>query len=232
MECFITAFGVLGFSALIVFILIRNMEREEEKKAKDEENETKNADALAENGDQEAQYNRGEYYITRNLEKAKYWFNKAAKQGSSKAQARLNIVITAILEKAAGISKASKGQEHYNKMMGLTSVPSCWPKIGEYYRNGYVWLKEDNTIYLIDGLEVDMAKAVYWFKKSADQGNAEGLWRLGVCYLYGDGVEKDEKRGYQSMYQAAEMGFVPAREHIEMASGMSYNEFVKRNIRQ
>jgi len=176
--------------------------------------EVEQADAQAENGNHEAQYDRGEYYITRDLEKAKYWFSKAKEHGSSKAHDRLKIVTTAILEKATRISKNGKGKEHYNKMMELSSEPSTWTGIGEYYRNGFVWLNDDNTIYLIDGLEVNKATAVYWLKKAADHGIADGVWRLGTCYLYGEGVEKNVKHGLQLIHQAAEMGSNGAKKEL------------------
>jgi TPR repeat protein len=33
--------------------------------------------------------------------------------------------------------------------------------------------------------------AAYWFKKAANQGNADAQYNLGVCYENGHGVKKD-----------------------------------------
>lgn len=40
----------------------------------------------------------------------------------------------------------------------------------------------------------NLKKAVYWFRKSADQGRAGGEFNLGLCYEMGYGVPKDEKK--------------------------------------
>ena len=37
----------------------------------------------------------------------------------------------------------------------------------------------------------DYAEAIKWYRKSADQGNAEGLRSIGNLYAEGEGVEKD-----------------------------------------
>jgi TPR repeat protein len=42
-----------------------------------------------------------------------------------------------------------------------------------------------------EGVEKNHEKAVEWYRKSAEQGNSDGQWRLGTMYEYGDGVEKD-----------------------------------------
>jgi len=219
MWCVISIVVLLG---IIVFGAVLNRKKTDED------------DTLAENDDAEAQYKRGEYYITIDLEKAKYWFEKAAAQGSSKAQARLNMVIAVMTGVAAGISKDSKGKEDFDKTMRLATAsspsPSCLFDMGIAYKQGCVWFERNNTMYLVDGLDADMAKAAYWFEKAAAMGHAEGKYQLGVCYLYGNGVEQDKKRGYQLLYEAAEMGVANARKEIENASGMEYDEFVTQNV--
>jgi len=72
-----------------VFVLICVFGAKANKK---ETEEAEIADDLARNGDSEAQCSRGDYYIDKNLEEAKYWYSKAAEQGSSKVQARLDII--------------------------------------------------------------------------------------------------------------------------------------------
>ncbi|MFI3267274.1 MAG: serine/threonine-protein kinase [Rikenellaceae bacterium] len=60
----------------------------------------------------------------------------------------------------------------------------------------------------IDGDEVpkDYKKAVYWFKKSANQDNAYGQWAMGVCYESGIGVEIDEKKAVEWYRKSANQG--------------------------
>ena len=48
--------------------------------------------------------------------------------------------------------------------------------------------------------------AFYWFKKAADMGESTSQRRLGLCYYYGDGVEKDIAKAVYWWQRAAEAG--------------------------
>ena len=50
--------------------------------------------------------------------------------------------------------------------------------IGEYYLDG-------------TGVKQDEEKAVYWFEKSAKNGNSLSMFHLGECYYKGRGVQAD-----------------------------------------
>ena len=39
----------------------------------------------------------------------------------------------------------------------------------------------------------DVKESFEWYKKSADSGYALAMSNMGFCYLYGNGVEIDEK---------------------------------------
>lgn len=49
-------------------------------------------------------------------------------------------------------------------------------------------------------------KAFEFFKKAADLGNADAQWKLGICYLFGEGILKDEEKGVEWIKKAAEKG--------------------------
>ncbi|MFR0872929.1 MAG: tetratricopeptide repeat protein, partial [Oscillospiraceae bacterium] len=40
-------------------------------------------------------------------------------------------------------------------------------------------------------------EAVDWYTKAAELGNAIAMCNLGVCYKYGTGVKKDEKKAVE-----------------------------------
>ena len=40
-------------------------------------------------------------------------------------------------------------------------------------------------------VEEDVAEAVKWYRKAAEQGDKDAQHNLGVCYEYGEGVEQD-----------------------------------------
>ena len=40
------------------------------------------------------------------------------------------------------------------------------------------------------GVTVNYEKAIYWYKKAIDQGDADSMYFLGMLYLEGKGVDK------------------------------------------
>ncbi len=42
-------------------------------------------------------------------------------------------------------------------------------------------------------VEKDEKKAIEWYQKAADQGDASAQYNLGVCYANGGGVEKNDR---------------------------------------
>ena len=45
-----------------------------------------------------------------------------------------------------------------------------------------------------EGVSKDYKQAMHWFKKSAEQGNAEAQYNLGVMYYTGKDTPKDYKQ--------------------------------------
>ena len=52
----------------------------------------------------------------------------------------------------------------------------------------------------------DMEQAVLWYKKSAENGYANATVKLALLYIDGDGVEKDEKKGFEMLQAEAANG--------------------------
>lgn len=55
------------------------------------------------------------------------------------------------------------------------------------------------------------AKAVKWYRKSAERGYAEAQYRLGFLYEYGRGVPKDIKEAHSWYKKAAAQGDISAK---------------------
>lgn len=60
------------------------------------------------------------------------------------------------------------------------------------------------------GVAIDRAEAVKWFRKAAEQGNADGQYQLAWAYYTGAGVEKDDSEAIRWGLKAAEQGHVLA----------------------
>ena len=62
-----------------------------------------------------------------------------------------------------------------------------------------------------NGTETNYENAFFWYKKSAEQGNALGQLRLGVLYLTGLGTEKNEAESFLWIKKAANQGNAQAQ---------------------
>jgi TPR repeat protein len=72
------------------------------------------------------------------------------------------------------------------------------------------------------GVAVDEARAMFWYRKAAAQGNASAQANLGWAYEHGEGVAKDDVLAYASYAIAAREGnekYVSRRDGI--ASGLT-----------
>lgn len=65
--------------------------------------------------------------------------------------------------------------------------------VGYYYENGI-------------RTSVNLAEAAVWYEKAAQKGHAEAAMRLALLYAQGAGVEKNEKKAFTYMEQAAKAG--------------------------
>jgi clan AA aspartic protease (TIGR02281 family) len=60
----------------------------------------------------------------------------------------------------------------------------------------------------------DYLQAMQWFRKAADQGNAEALNSIGRLYMKGEGVPQDYAQAMRWYRKAADQGFTEARDNI------------------
>lgn len=85
-------------------------------------------------------------------------------------------------------------------------------QIGEIYNCG-------------EGVEMNEAEAVRWFKLAADQGNADAQCNLAECYIYGYGIDRDaqplecDKEAVRLLQLAVAQGHAEA--HAFLASYMA-----------
>jgi|GEM_PF-1692023 len=75
-------------------------------------------------------------------------------------------------------------------------------------------IAEGDRYYNGDGIEKDFTQAVYWYKKAAAQGYAQGEYYLGYCYFEGEGIEKDIKQAVHWYTKAAAQGNAAAQQKL------------------
>jgi TPR repeat protein len=56
------------------------------------------------------------------------------------------------------------------------------------------------------GVAKDQSQAAFWYRKAAEQGNAEAQYELGFLYLTGDGLTKNEDEAKVWLAKAAKQG--------------------------
>lgn len=59
--------------------------------------------------------------------------------------------------------------------------------------------------------------AMLWFKRGAETGNAEAIFNLGLCYVYGNGCDPDYDKGMAFIKEAAAKGCEEAKEFLSNA---------------
>ncbi len=70
----------------------------------------------------------------------------------------------------------------------------------EWFQKGKNYYRGEN------GVEESDTEAVKWWKKAAEQGNAEAQFMLGCCYKNGEGVEQNDTEAAKWWKKAAEQG--------------------------
>jgi TPR repeat protein len=65
--------------------------------------------------------------------------------------------------------------------------------------------------------EENFAEAATWFRKAAEQGDADAMARLGGCYWSGKGVDKSAREAIKWWKQAADKGDEEATKSLNMA---------------
>lgn len=209
---------------------------------------SKNIDA-AKNGNPKAQYEIAQCYeygigVTKDINQALYWYQKAADQGSG---AGMNALGSCYLngkgvpidyEKAAywfkkaaengsaageiNYKEAKKRIEDKSKNTANSSViQNDYQKNIEAAKNGdtQAQLKIGICYQTGNGVKQDYSAALEWYEKSANQGNADAQTCLGLCYGMGYGVSEDFVQAIKWWRKAANQGNAQAQYYL----GNCYN---------
>ncbi|MDI9408050.1 MAG: tetratricopeptide repeat protein [Candidatus Pacebacteria bacterium] len=95
--------------------------------------------------------------------------------------------------------------------------PFCQELIGEFYVFGY------------GGVTQDYAKAVFWYRKAAEQGYVDAQFNLGLMFAKGEGVPQDYAQALVWYRKAAEQGDAEAQNNLAIiyynGEGVPQNQF-------
>jgi TPR repeat protein len=202
--------------------------------------------AEAEKGNADAQAHLGYCYyqgegVPKNMGEAVKWWHQAAVQGNAVAQCNLGMCF----ENGNGVRKdkveamkwycraAEQGNASAQYSLG-TCYSDCeaMPKYRKPVDGMFRPVDEiaDWGLSMLGMVNVtkDAVEAVKWFRKAAEQGDAEAQNKLGCCYEDGRGVTKDLTEAVKWYRKAAEQGNAFGQNNL----GFCYNagRVVSRNF--
>jgi len=158
----------------------------------------------AEKGDANAQYTLGEHYYTEeDLNKAAYWLEKAVKQGNIEAHALLGEMY---LDEEIGNGTGADMEKGINLIIKAAEGEHSGAQylLGDVYYGFYD--------YEYEGFEYEnIKKALYWYKKAAENGNYFAQLELGQWYYYGNHVSKNIEKAISWLEKAARQDYEKAQ---------------------
>ncbi len=149
---------------------------------------------LAENGNSISQYNLGLFYlkgnvVKRDFEKAYYWMKKASENGDQDALKNL--------EKYEKLAKNVEKLEHEDAEI-QSLLAGMLMELGVTFGDG------------------DYEECLDLAKKSAEQGNCDAMWTLGLAYEHGRGVKVDLKKAFEYYEKGANLNHAPSQNNLAL----------------
>jgi len=153
-------------------------------------------------------YERG-FGVEKDIKQAEFWYLKAAEQGDLTAQWWLAYAYAT----DRGVERDDQAALRWMRL--AVRSPDRWPKPttqpqpaeaeetfgGVFARGGHVPKNE--------------ARAAYWYRIAAEQGNGRAQLALGMMYSEGRGVSKDQAEAKRWLELAAAQGDAKAREALK-----------------
>lgn len=120
-----------------------------------------------------------------------------------------------------GVEKDDGKALEYLKILAEYGYPDMQCELGKWYKT-IDWRTHKRKM---------KRNAAEWFKKAAEQGNAEAMYCLAECYIDGDGVRASRKKTIEWFTKAAELGNEEARAELEFYK-KAYRRRKRREIFQ
>ena len=182
----------------------------------------------------EKQHHMGFIYFSGKMQdcsKAKYWFEKAAKNENAKSLEGLSILYYT----GCGVDKDYKKAEEYSLLASEKGDRQAKVNLGELYREGGYGLLQDydkalywyqlgikdtparayNGIAAVYLDQKNYEEAYKYIVKAADLGHPQSEYNLGYYYYTGTVVKQDEEKAKSWFEKAAVQGNTDAQYYLE-----------------
>ncbi|MFC6205583.1 tetratricopeptide repeat protein [Psychrobacter urativorans] len=188
----------------------------------------------------EKEYNIGALYLfpsagqTEDCDKAKYWFESAAKQDNEKAINGLGLLYYT----GCGVDVDYKKAAEYYQLADAKGSLEAKVNLGELYRGGGPGVPQDydkaldwyeqgiedeparayNGLSLMNFMQGNSDQGVEYLEKSAELGNGVAQYNLAVMYDEGNfGIHKNDKEKAKYWYEkSAANGYADAQYNLDI----------------
>ncbi len=162
------------------------------------------------------------------IEKAKNYFQKSRELGVIEASLALAELYIEIDDEkmARKMFQEAIEKEDSDGYLGIALIEydgKNFEKAKEYLLKSFEMDKNRSAAFYLAGIffdEGDNEKGLYYINESAEQGNVDAIFDLGVLYLEGEIVEQDDQNAFDCFSYAAQRGDAGAQFYL----GVFYKE--------
>lgn len=183
----------------------------------------------AQEGNKFAQYSLANLYyygngVQKDLSQAFLWYRKSSAQGQPYA----SYAVAQMYSKGEYVSKNKETAQRYYKaaLSGFLELESkdqaddsLYYKLGAMYKKGL-------------GTDIDMDKAIDYFKRSAEMNNKNGLYEYGKALLIGEHIPKDNMKAIKLLEKAIKLENINAKRFLalEYLSGEHLEQDIEKGL--
>ena len=180
-------------------------------------------------GNKFAQYSLANLYyygngVEKDLSQAFLWYQKSSAQGQPYA----SYAIAQMYNKGEYVSQSEETAQRYYKdaLSGFLKLESkdqaddnLYYKLGSMFKKGL-------------GTDINMDKAINYFKRSAEMNNKNGLYEYGKALLLGEHISKDKKKAVQLLEKAIDLKNINAKRFLalEYISGEHLEQYIEKGL--
>ena len=183
----------------------------------------------AQEGNKFAQYSLANLYYygkgaEKDLSQAFFWYRKSAVHGQPYA----SYAVAQMYNKGEYVSQSEEvAQRYYKKaLLGFLKLESknqaddnLYYKLGSMFKKGL-------------GTDINMDKAIDYFKRSAEMNNKNGLYEYGKALLLGEHIPQDKDKAVKLLEKAIELNNINSKRFLslEYISGEHLEQYIEKGL--
>ena len=162
--------------------------------------------------------------IEKDLSQAFLWYQKSSSQGQPYA----SYAVAQMYSKGEYVSQGGETAQRYYKaalsgFLELESMEQADDNL--YYKLGFMFKKGLGT-------DIDMDRAIDYFKRSAEMNNKNGLYEYGKALLLGEHIPQDKEKAVKLLEKAIKLENINAKRFfaLELISGEHLDQDIDKGL--